>query len=145
MKRVTFPQAMRIIAFMTNSNRIPPPEPPYDLGISGSEVWNDILTNRKVGATQLAMVHNCCRIVDRLDDLSREVNGELTVINDKGDEVANPLLTEHRQQFLALRTILKDLGIDKLPAVAKTEENSFQEFLRAKRAERENRTSDNAG
>lgn len=126
---------------LTNPSRIP--EPPSDLGFSGSEVWNDLLANRKVGATHLSVIHNCCRIVDRLDDLSSEVGGELTVINDKGDEVANPLLTEHRQQFLALRAILKDLGIDRLPAVEKTEENSLELFLQKRRKEREKGTVGN--
>lgn len=107
-----------------------PPTPPADLGISGSEVWNHLLADRSLDAVHLALVHNCCRIVDRLDELSEEIGGRLVVTNDMGDEVANPLLTEHRQQFLALRQVLKDLGLMELPKNSTKEESPMDKWLR---------------
>lgn len=111
------------------------PTPPDDLGISGSEVWYHLLSNRTLGAVHLALIHNCCRIVDRLDELSSEIGGRLVTTNDVGDEVANPLLTEHRQQLLALRQVLKDLGLMALPEEKAKEKSKLDMWLENKGVE----------
>lgn len=105
------------------------PDCPDDLGVSGQQVWCELLSQRRLGATHLALVHNCCRIVDRLDELAASLDGRLVVVDDKGVEVASPLLTEHRQQFLALRSVLKDLKLMELPEVESGEVSGFERFL----------------
>lgn len=90
------------------------PEPPSDLGFTGIDMWNELLAGRSLGATQLALVHNLCRTADNLDAFAAQYAGELVVLDDAGTAVANPLLVEFRQQLLALRQIMKDLGLMEL-------------------------------
>ncbi|AXQ64383.1 terminase small subunit [Gordonia phage Neville] len=85
------------------------------LGIAGKELWTGVHAIRKVTPAYEALLFNACRIADRLDELTNEMSmSALTVENAKGDEIANPLMTEHRQQLLALRQVLHGLGIQKL-------------------------------
>src|SRR5699024_7507635 len=92
---------------------------PRSAGLSerGKRLWADLTKGRELDAAQSALLLNMCRLADRLDDLSGAVGDELTVVNDKGDTVANPILTEHRQQLLAFLQVAKTLGVEKLPAV----------------------------
>ncbi len=82
------------------------------LGVSGSALWAAIHGSRDVRPEHKVLVLNACRIADRLDELSGNV--PLTVLNAKGDEVANPVFTEHRMQLQTLKTIMSALGIDRL-------------------------------
>lgn len=82
---------------------------------SGRALWDGVKDCRKIEPPFEALLFNACRIADNLDKLAGEIGvSSLTVENSRGDEVANPLLTEHRQQLLALRQVLASLGIDKL-------------------------------
>lgn len=94
------------------------PEPPSDLGSTGSDIWHELLHERKLGATHLALVHNLCRCADNLDTFAAGYADNLVTRDDMGAEVANPLLVEFRQQLLALRQILKDLGLMELDAAS---------------------------
>lgn len=91
-----------------------------DLGDSGRALWDAINESREVSAEFTALVLNACRITDRLDEMSgRLLNEPLTVkLCDKQgqeiNEVANPLLVEHRMQLQTLRTVLSSLGVDRL-------------------------------
>lgn len=90
-------------------------EPPSDLGATGRDVWNELVFERKLGAVHMSLIHNCARIADNLDTFAAEFQGELVQVDSMGAPVANPLLAEFRQQFLALRQVLKDLGLMGLP------------------------------
>ena len=87
---------------------------PDDLGATGRDMWNELMYERKLGATHMSLVHNLCRTADNLDAFARSYAGNLVVTDDMGTEVANPLLVEFRQQLLAMRQILKDLGLMRL-------------------------------
>ena len=85
------------------------------LGDSGRRLWNGVKATRKIEVPHEALLFNACRIADHLDKLAGEIGvSSLTVENSRGDEIANPLLTEHRQQLLALRQVLSALGIGAL-------------------------------
>lgn len=84
---------------------------PADLGPTGMDIWHELLHERQLGATHMSLVHNLCRTADNLDEFARQYSGSLVVTDDVGTEVANPLLVEFRQQLLAMRQILKDLGL----------------------------------
>lgn len=92
------------------------PEAPSDLGPTGLDIWNELMHERELGATHMSLVHNLCRTADNLDEFARQYAGNLVVTDDMGTEVANPLLVEFRQQLLAMRQILKDLGLMDLGA-----------------------------
>lgn len=90
------------------------------LGRSGRELWDAVHDSRDVQPHFKALLLNACRIADRLDEISAELETQpltVTLYDRKGEainEVAQPLLGEHRQQALALRQILASMGIDKL-------------------------------
>ena len=99
-------------------------EPPADLGLTGRDVWNELVFERELGPVHMTLIHNCARIADNLDAFASEFAGDLVQTDDLGSPVANPLLSEFRQQFLALRQVLKDLGLMELPAGAAVSEVS---------------------
>lgn len=96
------------------------PEAPTDLGATGLDIWNELMHERDLGATHMTLVHNLCRTADNLDEFARQYAGNLVVTDDMGTEVANPLLVEFRQQMLAMRQILKDLGLMNLEKAGET-------------------------
>jgi hypothetical protein len=60
---------------------------------------------------QLLLVE-ACRVADRLQRLADESDGApLTTQNFKGDDVANPLLVEARQQSLVFARLLASLRL----------------------------------
>lgn len=109
---------------------------PDGLGSGGSALWSGLAAGRKFDAPTAALVLNACRVADRLDELTAEIGGQLTVENDKGDIVANPLITEHRQQLSVLRQVLTTLGVGKLGAAAGGKQN-IVDVLAEKRRQRE--------
>lgn len=100
---------------------------PAGLKASGRALWDGVAAVRDVRPEYVSLLLNACRIADRLDDLSAG-DMPLTVENARGDEVANPVFTEHRQQLSTLKAVLASLGVDKLP-VAEVEEVPFEERL----------------
>jgi diphthamide synthase (EF-2-diphthine--ammonia ligase) len=54
-----------------------------------------------------------------LDALAEAIAlASLTVVNDRGDTVANPLLTEHRMQASTLTQLLRTLGVTSLEEIS---------------------------
>lgn len=112
---------------------------PAGLGPSGLELWTSITKERTLDAASKVMLVNACRIADRLDDLDREIDGRLISYNQRGDEVINPLISEHRQQFSSLATILGKLGLGELPKPSSGP--SRRDDLAKKRQERADRVA----
>lgn len=106
---------------------------PAGLKASGKALWDGVAAVRDIRPEYVSLLLNACRIADRLDDLSAG-DLPLTVENARGDEVANPVFTEHRQQLTTLRAVLASLGVDKLPEV-EVEEESFEEAMARAKAE----------
>lgn len=103
-----------------------------ELGDAGTRLWNGIAETRSIDATTYALVLNACRIVDRLDEMQEYIaDSPLVMENDKGDNIANPLIIEHRQQSMALRNLLAALGIGKLSEVMEDEEGSMMDQIQA--------------
>lgn len=88
---------------------------PAGLGVAGTELWSSITKERTLDAASKVLLVNACRIADRLDDLDREIDGRLISFNQRGDEVINPLISEHRQQYTTLANILSKMGLGELP------------------------------
>lgn len=113
---------------------------PDGLGEGGRRLWAGLTDGRVIDAAAESLVLNACRIADRLDELTEAIGGVLTVTNDRGDEVANPLITEHRQQLQVLRAVLASLGVGRLPA-GTTRGKSLQEQLAEARQKRNSRSA----
>lgn len=115
-------------------------EVPDDLKTAGNDLWCGVSAGRTLNAANMVLLHNACRIADRLDALSAEIGGRLTSENSLGTEVINPLISEHRQQFAALNTILARMGVGEL-AKASKQTATVDDQMAAKRAERAARTA----
>lgn len=111
-------------------NAVPP-----GLGLAGIDLWISVVSGRKLDAAGKVLLVNACRIADRLDALDSEIDGRLISYNQRGDEVINPLISEHRQQYTVLANILSKMGLGELPRVASGD--SKWDELAKRRAERE--------
>ncbi|WP_433503548.1 hypothetical protein ACQP04_28115 [Pseudonocardia halophobica] len=85
---------------------------PAGLAAAGSKLWRSITADYDVEEHEHLLLLEACRVADRLDRLAMESAGApLTVKNFKGDEVANPLLVETRQQGIVLARLLASLRL----------------------------------
>lgn len=115
---------------------------PKGLGEAGRELWENVSTGRKLDAPSKVLLLNACRIADRLDALDAEIDGRLISYNQRGDEVINPLISEHRQQYATLAGILSKMGLGELPR-PQSGDSKWDE-LEKKRLEREARRAEAA-
>ncbi|QFG14241.1 terminase small subunit [Mycobacterium phage Tourach] len=116
---------------------------PAGLMEAGETLWTSITANRELDAASRVLLLNACRIADRLDQLDDEIGGRLLSYNQRGDEVINPLISEHRQQYTALANILGKMGLGELPK-PKAGESKWDELAK-KRAERAAKAAEKAG
>lgn len=83
---------------------------PDGLDESGTRLWESVADPFDLDVHEQLLLLQACRTADLLDRLSREAGrGRLTVRNAKGEEVTNPVITEHRQQSLVLARLLASL------------------------------------
>lgn len=102
-----------------------------ELNDRASELRKSLESDDQVSLASRALILQAARILHRLDELNDALEGApLLMENAKGDPVANPLLTESRQQALALRQIFASLGVGKLPE-AKAGGPSLMDLLAA--------------
>jgi len=108
---------------------------PAGLNLAGIDLWIAVSADRELNAPSKVLLLNACRIADRLDALDAEIDGRLISQNSRGDEVINPLISEHRQQYATLAQIFSKMGLGELPKPSTG--NSRWDELEKKRAERE--------
>ncbi len=108
---------------------------PDGLGLAGIDLWLSVSSGRQLDAASRVLLLNACRIADRLDALDSEIDGRLLSFNQRGDEVINPLISEHRQQYATLAGILSRMGLGELPRPS-TGDSKWDELAK-RRAERE--------
>ncbi|MEV6398153.1 hypothetical protein AB0M39_25845 [Streptomyces sp. NPDC051907] len=83
---------------------------PDGLEESGTRLWESVAGEFDLDVHEQLLLLQACRTADLLDRLSLQAcRAPLTVENAKGDKVANPLVTEHRQQSLVLARLLASL------------------------------------
>lgn len=83
---------------------------PRELGESGARLWESVVEHYDLDVHEQLLLLQACRAADLLDRLASEAaRGRLTVRNAKGEEVTNPVITEHRQQSLVLARLLASL------------------------------------
>ncbi|MDB5288733.1 MAG: hypothetical protein JWR05_3682 [Mucilaginibacter sp.] len=94
---------------VTESKTAPPPK---GLAATGRKLWRSVLAGYELDQHECLLLTEACRVADRLDRLAVEgENAPLTVINFKGDPVANPLLSEARQQAIVFARLLAALRL----------------------------------
>ncbi|MFE2466243.1 hypothetical protein [Streptomyces mirabilis] len=85
-------------------------EVPDGLGESGTRLWESVADPFELDVHEQLLLLQACRTADLLDRLSAEVAaGGLTVVNQKGDRISNPVVVEQRQQSITLTRLLASL------------------------------------
>lgn len=121
--------------------------PPEDLRDRGVAFWHEVIELVDLDPTGSVLLGEACRIVDRLDRLSGALNGkgrdwlkladEIEVVAERfgdGKKVSvkvavDGLLSEARQQQLALKTVLAQLGLGRASEKASGEKSALQQWL----------------
>jgi hypothetical protein len=89
------------------SRRAPP-----GLGTSGRALWRDINAQFGLAPHESAILVQCCRCADRLDQIEAELSGAaLTVEGSTGQPRAHPLLAEWRMHARVLESLSRALSI----------------------------------
>ncbi len=97
---------------MTIKTKEAPSGPEDALGVAGRRVWDAVVEPFELDAWESALLIEAARTADRLQALAdASVGAPLTVRNARGDEVANPLLSEARQQSIVLSRLLASLRL----------------------------------
>lgn len=124
-----------------------PLQPPGDLRERGLVFWSEVTSAVDLDASGFVLLGEACRIIDRLDRLSDALNGksrdwlkladDIEVTADRiggGKKVSvkvavDGLLSEARQQQLALKTVVAQLGLGKSSEKATGEKSALQQWL----------------
>lgn len=123
---------------------------PGDLRERGLEFWSAVTDSVELDPSGFVLLGEACRIIDRLDRLSVALNGqgrdwlkladEIEVTTQRFGDGKNisvkvavdGLLSESRQQQLALKTVLAQLGLGKTFEKASGEKSALQQWLEAR-------------
>lgn len=108
---------------MTTKNDRKLPNPPADLTARGRgrDLWRTVTTALELDARDTLLLHEACRLADRLDILDEHIR---TVGAFLPDTRISPAVTEARQQAIAFARVLAAL---RLPAdLAQPEERPQQ-------------------
>lgn len=118
---------------------------PPDLRDRGSQFWDEVTEAFELDASGFMLLGEACRIIDRLDRLSAALNGKgrdwLKLSDDiefvgkgsvKVQVVVDGLLSEGRQQQLALKTVLAQLGLGKASEKVSGKKSALQEWLESR-------------
>lgn len=88
------------------------PRPPAGTGPGGRRLWRGVLAEYGLAPHELAILTQCCRVVDRLDAIEAELAAStLTVTGSMGQLKAHPLLAEWRAQARVLESLSRALSI----------------------------------
>ena len=123
---------------------------PSDLRERGSQFWGAVTAGADLDPSGLVLLGEACRIIDRLDRLTFALNGQgrdwLKLLDDVevtakraggGSNVSvkvavDGLLSEARQQQLALKTILAQLGLARAVEKAAVEKSALAQWLESR-------------
>ena len=124
--------------------------PPGDLRERGLDFWSAVTDSVELDPSGFVLLGEACRIIDRLDRLSVALNGQGRDWLKLADEIevtatrfgdgknisvkvaVDGLLSESRQQQLALKTVLAQLGLGKAFEKASGEKSALQQWLEAR-------------
>jgi hypothetical protein len=121
--------------------------PPGDLRERGLVFWAAVTDSVELDPSGFVLLGEACRVIDRLDRLSAALNGkgrdwlkladDIEVVSERfgdGKKISvkiavDGLLSESRQQQLALKAVLAQLGLGKTSEKASGEKSALQTWL----------------
>jgi hypothetical protein len=90
----------------------PIPRAPKGLQARGRKLWQSVLADYTLEGHELITLEEACRAADRLERLAAEGKGaSLTVLNNRGELVPHPIMTEGRQQQLTYIRLIASLRL----------------------------------
>jgi len=101
------------------------PAPPAGLAARGRRFWRETVEKFELSASELALLREVCRVMDRLDALAAVIESDgATTVGSKGQVVVHPALTEARGQQLVLHRLIGALALpdevgEAVPSVAR--------------------------
>lgn len=88
------------------------PDPPDELRERGIALWRSVLTDLDLEEHELALLRAACVTADLMQTLAEElVDAPTKTTNARGDEVANPVFVEFRNQSQSLSRLLASLRL----------------------------------
>jgi hypothetical protein len=122
----------------------PPTKAPANLGTRGRALWRDVLAERDLDPAGRALLHEACRMADRLEQLDQILRGDIATWAVIADDYAggkrttkvvlDDALGEARQQAATFRQLLATLKLG--TAVERQTERGSLDQLAARRADR---------
>lgn len=107
------------------------PRRPTGLGTTGRRFWNRVMADYdNLRADEAVVLEHACRVLDTIARLDAALaDAPLTVRGSVGQERENPLLSEVRQQRMALSRLVRQLDLPQPDEVAE-----IRDALRSRRA-----------
>lgn len=106
------------------------PKRPAGLGTAGARFWRAVTTENDLRPDEVVLLEAACRTIDTVAQLDEAMRDEpLTVRGSAGQLREHPLLSEARQQRLALSRLLRQLALPEPEEVAEV-----RDAVRARKA-----------
>lgn len=113
------------------------PKRPAGLGTAGARFWRQVAGAYELRPDEGVLLETACRTLDTIAALDAALVGEpLTVRGSAGQLREHPLLSEARQQRLALSRLLRQLALPDPEEVAELREAARSRKARAAARER---------
>lgn len=88
------------------------PKLPGGLKARGRAYWRSVVADFDLSGSELELLAEICRVLDRLDELAAVLAEEGSVCaGSRGQRVVHPALSEARQQQLVLAQLTKALNV----------------------------------
>lgn len=95
------------------------PRKPTGLSEKSGRFWLEVVGEHTLRSDEVVILTEACRVMDVVAQLDKALHGEpLTVSGSVGQLREHPLLSESRQQRLALSRLLRQLDLDDAEDVA---------------------------
>lgn len=95
------------------------PRRPRNLGEAGAALWDSVIPEHELSATDITILRHACREEDLIDRLHEALaEAELTTRGSMNQEVASPFVSELRQHAATQATLLAKLKLPDTPASA---------------------------
>lgn len=106
------------------------PRKPAGLGAAGARFWRQVASEYDLRPDEVILLETACRTIDTIAQLDGAMTDEpLTVRGSAGQLREHPLLSEARQQRLALSRLLRQLALPEPEEVAQ-----LRDAIRSRRA-----------
>ncbi|MBC2639662.1 MULTISPECIES: terminase [unclassified Rhodococcus (in: high G+C Gram-positive bacteria)] len=91
---------------------------PETFGEGGKAMWREVTSTYALSSTELALLKQLCRTIDRLDVLELAAKGVAPVFEARQGTVMHPVFVEIRQQSTVMARLIASLRLPDAPTIA---------------------------